>query len=230
MEYQEIEMKGKIFVEELATKPAWASGDKRRLIFATDTNKFHIGNSSDWEEVSFGDPSTFLLNNASQSIAGNLEPDGDNTRLLGGVAKRWNVSYATTFTGTVTTATYADLAEKYTTGGPDDIEYPIGTLLEVAYEEEFDLTPTSGLSDCFVGVVSENPGFVMNQDAEGQLVGLVGRVPIRIVGPVNKRDIIVAAENGYGRVDNQEELIYKVAVALETNPSPYEKLVQCIIK
>ena len=225
-------MKGKIFVEELATKPAWSSGDKRRLIFATDTNKFHIGNSSDWEEVSFGDADHFVKNNPAvfQNIEGHFRPGTTELYNLGASSLKWNETFSTTFTGTVTTATYADLAEKYTTGGPDDTEYPIGTLLEVAYEEEFDLTPTSGLSDCFVGVVSEKPGFVMNQEAEGQLVGLVGRVPIRIVGPVNKRDIIVASENGYGRVDNQEELIYKVAVALETNPSPYEKLVQCIIK
>ena len=103
-------------------------------------------------------------------------------------------------------------------------------MLEVAYEEEFDLTATSGLSDCFVGVVSENPGFVMNQDSKGQLVGIVGRVPLKIIGPVNKRDIIVATINGCGKADNHEELIYKVAVALETNHSPYEKLVECIIK
>ena len=228
MEYQEIEMKGKIFVEELATKPAWVSGDKRRLIFATDTNKFHIGNSSDWEEVSFGDPSTFLKNNPAsyQNIAGHFRPETSLTYNLGASTLKWNETFSTTFTGTVTTATYADLAEKYTTRE----EFPIGTLLEVAYEEEFDLTETSGLSDCFVGVVSEKPGFVMNQDVEGQLVGLVGRVPIRIVGPVNKRDIIVAAENGVGKVAIYEELIYKVAVALETNLDNGEKLVQCIIK
>ena len=134
-----------------------------------------------------------------------------------------------TFTGTVTTATYADLAEKFTVGGFDK-EFPIGTLLEVAYEEEFDLTPTSGLSDCFVGVISEKPGFIMNEAAPGLLVGLVGRVPIKIIGPVNKRDIIVASENGCGKVDNHEDLIYKIAIALETNHSPGEKLVNCIIK
>ncbi len=226
MEYQEIEMKGKMFVEELSTKPAWKSGDKRRLIFTTDTNKFYIGNSSDWEEISFGDASTFLLNNTDQNIAGNFLPGTDDTHTLGDATHKWLEITGTTFTGTVTTATYADLAEKYTTRE----EFPIGTILEVAYEEEFDLTETSGLTDCFAGVVSEKPGFVMNQDAEGQLVGLVGRVPIRIIGPVNKRDIIVATANGCGKADNSEELIYKVAVALETNPSPYEKLVDCIIK
>ena len=189
-----------------------------------------IGNSSDWEEVSFGDASTFLLNNTNQSIAGNFLPNVDGTYNLGSGTHKWLEVTGTTFTGTVTTATYADLAEKYTTGGINDTEHPIGTLLEVAYEEEFDLTETTGLSDCFVGVVSEKPGFVMNQDAEGQLVGLVGRVPIRIVGPVNKRDIIVATVNGCGKADNQEELIYKVAVALETNHKHGEKLVQCIIK
>ena len=141
----------------------------------------------------------------------------------------WANVYGTTFTGTVTTATYADLAEKYTVGGFDE-NIPVGTILEVAYEEEFDLTPVTGLSDCFAGIVSENPGFVMNQNSDGIIVGLVGRLPIRIVGPVNKRDIIVPAENGCGKEGNHEELIYKVAVALETNLSSGEKLVECLIR
>jgi len=226
MEYQEIELKGKFWAEKLSTKPVWATGDEGRIIYAQDTYKIHIGKSSDWEEAAYGDASTFLLNNTNQSIAGNFLPGTDDTHSLGSGSYKWLEITGTTFTGTVTTATYADLAEKYTTRE----EFPIGTILEVAYEEEFDLTKTSGLTDCFVGVVSEKPGFVMNQNAEGQLVGLVGRVPIRIIGPVNKRDIIVATTNGCGKADNHEELIYKVAVALETNPSPYEKLVDCIIK
>jgi hypothetical protein len=226
MEYQEIELKGKFFAEKVATKPAWGSSDEGRMIYALDTHKFHIGNTTDWEELSYGDASTFLLNNTNQSIEGNFLPGTDNTHSLGSGVAKWLEVTGTTFTGVVTTATYADLAEKYTTRE----KFSIGTILEVAYEEEFDLTETSGLTDCFVGVVSEKPGFVMNQDAEGQLVGLVGRVPIRIIGPVNKRDIIVATNNGCGKADNHEELIYKVAVALETNSSPYEKLVDCIIK
>lgn len=228
MEYQEIELKGKFFAQKLTTKPAWVTGDESRMIYAEDTHKFHIGNSSDWEELAYGDASTFLINNPAsyQNIEGHFRPGTTETYNCGADSLKWNETFSTTFTGTVTTATYADLAEKYTVKE----EYPIGTILEVAYEEEFDLTETSGLTDCFVGVVSEKPGFVMNQDAEGQLVGLVGRLPIRIIGPVNKRDIIVAAYNGCGKADNHEELIYKVAVALETNSSPYEKLVDCIIK
>jgi len=226
MEFQGIELKGKFWPERLATMPAWTTKDVGRFIYAIDTQKFYIGRNSAFTQLTLGDAATFLLNNTNQSITGNFLPAANNTYNLGSGTYKWLEVTGTTFTGVVTTATYADLAEKYTT----DIEYPIGTLLEVAYEEEFDLAATSGLSDCFVGVISEKPGFIMNQDSEGQLVGLVGRVPIRIIGPVNKRDIIVASENGCGRADNREELIYKVAVALETNPSPGEKLVDCIIK
>lgn len=226
MEYQEIELKGKFWVEKLATKPAWETGDAGRMIGVEDTSKIYIGNSADWEELAFGDASTFLKNNTNQSLAGNLLPGTDDTHTLGDATHKWLEVTGTTFTGTVTTATYADLAEKYTTRE----KFSIGTILEVAYEEEFDLTETSGLTDCFAGVVSEKPGFVLNQESEGQLVGLVGRVPIRIIGPVYKRDIIVATANGCGKADNQEKLIYKVAVALETNLSLYEKLVDCIIK
>jgi len=229
MEFQEIELKGKFWAEKVSTVPAWTVKDIGRVVYAIDTAKFYIGQSSAFTQLAVGDATTFLKNNANQTIAGDFDPDGDGTRTLGDATHKWLEVSGVTFTGTVTTATYADLAEKYTVGGFDE-EFPVGTLLEVAYEEEFDLTPTSGLSDCFVGVISEKPGFIMNQNAEGQLVGLVGRVPIRIIGPVNKRDIIVATENGCGKADNHEELIYKVAIALETNYSPYEKLVDCIIK
>jgi hypothetical protein len=230
MKFDEVEMKGKIWAEKLATLPTWTEKDVGRFIYAEDDEKFYIGQSSDFEELALGDASTFMKNNANQTLAGDLDPDGDGTRSLGDGTHKWLEITGVTFTGVVTTATYADLAEKYTIGGFDDEFVPIGTLLEVAYEEEFDLTPTTGLSDCFVGVVSEKPGFVLNQEADGQLVGLVGRVPIRIIGPVNKRDIIVPGEHGCGYADNQEELIYKVAVALETNLSYDEKLVECIIK
>jgi len=229
MEFQEIELKGKFWPERLATMPAWTTKDVGRFIYAIDTEKFYIGQSSAFTQLSLGDATTFMKNNANQILAGDLDPDGDGNRTLGDASHKWLEISGVTFTGTVTTATYADLAEKYTVGGFDK-KFPVGTLLEVAYEEEFDLTPTTGLSDCFVGVISENPGFILNQDAEGKLVGLVGRVPIRIVGPVNKRDIIVAAENGCGKADNNEELIYKVAIALETNHDAGEKLVECIIK
>lgn len=219
-------MTGKFWPQKVSTIPVWKAGDEGRLIYAEDTQKFYIGQSADWEELSLGDATTFMKNNANQTLAGDFDPTIDNQYELGNSGKRWLNIFGVTFTGTVTTATYADLAEKYTTKK----EYPIGTILEVAYEDEFDLISTSGLSDCVVGIVSEKPGFVMNQNGEGQTIGLVGRIPIRIIGPVDKRDIIVASENGCGEADNHEDLIYKVAVALETNPSPYEKLVDCLIK
>ena len=227
MEYQEIKMKGKFWPEILSTIPAWSAGDEGRFIYAEDTEKFYIGKSAAYEEISMGDATTFLKNNSNQTMTGDIDPANDNQHALGDGTHRWSNIFGVTFTGTVTTATYADLAEKYTTKE----KYSIGTILEVAYEDEFDLISTSGLSDCVVGVISEKPGFVMNQNGEGQTIGLIGRVPIRIIGPVYKQDIIVPGENGCGvTIPVETDLAYKIAVALETNLSLGEKLVECIIK
>jgi len=35
-------------------------------------------------------------------------------------------------------------------------------------------------------VISEKPAYLMNSAAEGQAVGLKGRVPVRVVGAVKK--------------------------------------------
>ena len=101
------------------------------------------------------------------------------------------------FIGTATKSRFADLAEYYTS----DKEYRPGTLLQIsndynkAYQSEVCIfTFTSGMP-C-VGVVSDNPGFYLNEELRDDTtlitipVVLTGRSPVRVYGTVEKGDIL----------------------------------------
>ena len=137
---------------------------------------------------------------------------------------------ANLFEGTATSAQYADLAEKYTT----DEEYPVGTILAVAPPKiSVDKDVSAELraaksSDIVVGVVSEKPAYLMNSTLEnGQAVALKGRVPVRIKEPVIKGQPVYAWEDGVATTTATRGL---VGIALETNTSSEEKLVECVLK
>jgi hypothetical protein len=129
---------------------------------------------------------------------------------------------ANLFQGTATQARYADLAEKYTT----ESEYAVGTVVAVCAHEEHEMalaTPASIVS----GVISDKPAYLMNAEAEGQAIALVGRVPVRVTGPVNKGDAVKVFADGIASVDGLGDM---VGVALESNSDEAEKLVECILK
>jgi len=137
---------------------------------------------------------------------------------------------ANIITATVTQSRYADLAEKYTCQDEDLIT---GTLVSACSEGEYEA------QECIVekasniiGVVSEEAGYIMNAELTNSItVGLTGKVPVRIVGPVEKGQPIVSAGYGCARQTNGDlELLYKMGVALESNNSIEEKLVYCAIK
>ena len=67
----------------------------------------------------------------------------------------------------------------------------------------------------------------MNSEAEGQAVGLKGRVPVRVNGPVSKGQAVYAWENGVCSTITTNAL---VGVALETSTEEGEKLVECVLK
>ena len=129
---------------------------------------------------------------------------------------------ANLFRGTALTAKYADLAEVYDT----ETEYSVGTVLTICAHEDHEVCAASE-GDLIIGVISENPAYLMNETAKGQPVALTGRTPVRIVGIVNKGDKIYAAGNGIGTTESNGDFF---AVALETNQDQDEKLVECYIK
>ena len=87
---------------------------------------------------------------------------------------------------TATQAQYADLAEIY----ESDADYEPGTVVIIGGEKE--VTQCKMLQDPrVVGVVSTNPAYLMNKDANGVAVALRGKVPCKVEGPVKKGEVLV---------------------------------------
>jgi hypothetical protein len=126
------------------------------------------------------------------------------------------------FVGIATQAQFADLAEKYTT----DQQYPVGTIMAVCAHADHE-TEAASDEDMPIGVISAEPAYLMNVACDGQAIGLKGRVPVRIDGPINKGDLVYVWKNGVGSTNKNTGL---VGVALETNINEGEKLVECVLK
>lgn len=127
---------------------------------------------------------------------------------------------ANLFQGTATQARYADLAENYAT----DQEYPVGTAIAVGGEAE---ARAASIGDHCIGVISDKPAYLMNSEADGQAVGLKGRVPVRVNGPVSKGQAVYAWKDGVCSTITTNAL---VGVSLETSTEGGEKLVECVLK
>ena len=114
---------------------------------------------------------------------------------------------ARVFVGTATAARYADLAEKYL----PDADYEVGTVVAIGGEKEI---TAAKYGDRAIGVISANPAFMMNKDLEGGVyVALKGRVPVKVVGPIEKGQQLVSTDNGVATVGSENVF----AIALESN-------------
>lgn len=139
---------------------------------------------------------------------------------------------AVLFQGAATTALFADLAEKYL----PDREYDAGTVVVIGGDAE---VTACKLGDRAFGAISTNPAFMMNAELVGGVyVALKGRVPIKVIGPVNKGDGLVAYDNGCAGVatpglKNEENSLNvfpdTFAIALETSEEPGVKLIEAVI-
>jgi len=97
---------------------------------------------------------------------------------------------------TAISSRWADLAEKYQA----DDYYEPGTVLE--FGGNYEVTIATAETRRVAGVVSTEPGFIMNRDLKEintALVALQGRVPCKVQGPIQKGDLIVSAGNGYAK-------------------------------
>ena len=92
-------------------------------------------------------------------------------------------------TATSTNARYADLAENYMA----DAVYEAGTV--VVFGGTAEIEACTGEADHRVaGVVSTDPAYLMNSElAGGTPVALCGRVPVKVIGPVGKGDLLVTS-------------------------------------
>lgn len=147
---------------------------------------------------------------------------------FGSSGSRISTVFATTFNGTATSAQYADVAEKFTA----DTQYEPGTVVALGGVEEI-TAAAEELSDTVFGVVSSRPAYLMNAGLEnGVPVAVAGRVPVRVVGKVNKGDRLVSAGNGLARAASSEDVISAFNVigrALETKTTDGEGVVESFV-
>ena len=144
------------------------------------------------------------------------------TGIQGNIVGNWTLT-----SGSRLQATYADLAERYEIDQPQ----PVGTVVVVGGEKEIKIAETSNSVDSVLGVISNSYAFLMNAEAGDDIthpaIALIGRVKVRVVGPIEKGDRITTAGNGTA---TKAENISGFGIALETNQSEEEKLVLCVIK
>ena len=183
-----------------------ATGDKievRRFTTTATVSTFESGNGY----VSFVATNSFANINAGASSAttrmsfnttgnvsmsANIQPSANVSFDIGNV-NSWfkNIFVNKTVTGG------ADLAENYLADGV----YNPGTVVEFGGEAEVTVSMTEG-SVRIAGVVSSDPAHVMNGGLKGSTVAsvaLVGRVPVNVIGPVYKGDMLISAGYGYAR-------------------------------
>lgn len=147
------------------------------------------------EDISELTDTTNLLSDIDLSaIDQHVLPATDSQYDLGSTTKQWNTIY-----GHTVEATYADLAERYAS----DTLYEPGTVLVFGGDEE--VTTTTMLADTkVVGIVSSDPALKMNSAAGNNdthpYIALKGRVPCKVIGEVNKGDLLVTADKpGYAK-------------------------------
>jgi hypothetical protein len=103
----------------------------------------------------------------------------------GEITGNWTLS-----AGSRLQATYADLAEFYTS----DNEYEPGTVLVFGGPAETTVTNLYG-DQRLAGVVSTDPAYLMNSGLSGTVsaIALAGRVPCKVTGRISKGDMLTTS-------------------------------------
>ena len=136
-----------------------------------------------------------------------IEPDANTTYDIGTSSKSYNTVYAK-----ATSAQYADLAEVY----ESDAEYEVGTVVVFGGAKEITIS-TAGNDRAVAGVISESPAYLMNNQSAGQPVALMGKVKCKVVGMINKGDMLSShpTYNGVAKKTHDPQVGEVIGKALE---------------
>lgn len=167
----------------------------------------------------------YVMGDKEETIASNWIFNGTTYRANGD----WY--FSKTIQGTALNAQWGDLAENYVCD-PNEVLVP-GTL--VKFGGEFEITKTKKNDKNVFGVISTNPGVVLNKkEMKGQKIALVGRVPVRVIGKVNKFDKLTTSYiPGVAKKKTLlDVLLLKPTIgrALHTDTNDNEKLVESVVK
>ena len=178
--------------------------------------------------------STDTNTNTTYSAGTDLELSGTTFNVLSATAATANKLAkrdgsgnltANVFTGTATAARYADLAEKYAT----DVDYEPGTVVCFGGEKEVTACAHEA-HHAVAGVISTDPAYMMNSEAEGQYVALTGRVPVKVMGPVAKGDLMVSSSvAGHAKADNNAQAGRILGKAISAHQGEGEGIVEVLI-
>jgi hypothetical protein len=131
-------------------------------------------------------------------------------------------------TATATQARYADLAEKYAS----DQNYQPGTVVVFGGEKEITVTDHQH-SPRVAGVISTDPAYKMNCEADGLYVALRGRVPCKVIGPVAKGDVLITSDRpGFAMTASDPAFVGAACIvgkALQDHPTPSEGVVEIVV-
>jgi hypothetical protein len=161
--------------------------------------------------TSSGTSSFVTVNVAGTLTSYGIVPAADATYDIGTSLKGYNTVYAK-----ATSAQYADLAEVYKA----DHEYEPGTVVIFGGPKE--ITISQYANDTRVaGVVSTNPAYLMNDKSEGVAVALVGKVPCKVEGFIEKGDLLTTSGNtaGYAKKAIEPKLGSIIGKAMESHQS-----------
>jgi len=165
---------------------------------------------------------------ATLSSTGNVIPTANDTYNVGSTSNKWNTVYASTFTGTSTTAKYADLAENYVA----DNVYEPGTVLVFGGEHDVTTTPIH-CNRKVAGVVSSDPAYLMDSELEGKYIvalALQGKVPCKVIGPVEKGDTLVTSMYpGVAIASSDPKVGTVIGKSLENKTSKEEGIITIVV-
>ena len=133
--------------------------------------------------------------------------------------------------GTAMYAKWGDLAEIYECN-ENEVLVP-GTL--VKFGGQYEITKCGRNDRHVFGVISTKPGVVLNKkETKGQKIALIGRVPVRVIGKINKFDKLTTSYiPGVAKKKTWLDiLLFKPTIgrSLHTNTNGNEKLVESIVK
>jgi len=150
------------------------------IAFGTGTNTTNAVSVTDSVRIDTNGVTIVGLKNQTVAIANGGTSGVGN---IGATGATFNTVFAK-----ATTAQYADLAEKYSS----DKKYVPGTVVVFGGDKEITIS-TQSHDPSIAGVVSTDPAYLMNSEADGLPIALQGRVPCRVQGPVAKGDRLVAS-------------------------------------
>jgi hypothetical protein len=172
--------------------------------------------------------------NAIVQFTGNIAPTRITTSIIttganstaGNITGNWTLT-----TGSRLNATYADLAERYEA----DAVYDVGTVVEIGGEKEITAVKEDGSNEVF-GVVSDSYAYLMNgsagDDSTHPAIALIGRVVVKVTGPVRKGQRLVSASNGIARgaKDGEATALNIIGRALENKTTDDVGVVKAFVK